>query len=101
MILNNSSFITQKDAPPASPHPTSPEQPHSVPQLLSAPVLDLPEGRYPIRLLACGIPEGVNGIVRQLHVLGFAEMIAWSPPLPSPVQGEIIRILTRHVRIRG
>jgi len=28
--------------------------------------------------------------------LGFAEVGEWSPPLPSPISGEVMRILTRY-----
>lgn len=76
-------------------------EPRSVPDLLKAPIPDLPDGKKPIRLLCCGVPEGVNGIVHQLHVLGFAEVGEWTKPLPSPVSGEIIRILTRYIIISG
>jgi hypothetical protein len=73
----------------------------SVPELLKAPILHIPEGKQPVRLLTCGVPEAVNIIVGQLQVHNFAEVVAWSPPLPSPVPGEVIRILIRYVTIRG
>ena len=75
--------------------------PRSIPELLKAPIPDLPAGKKPIRLLAAGIPDGVNGMVQHLHVIGFAEIGEWSPPLPSPVPGEVIRILTRYIIIDG
>lgn len=68
----------------------------SVPELLREEIPDLPVGRQPIRLLLCGVPQGVERIVHQLHILGFAEVGEWSPVLPSPVEGEVIRILTRY-----
>lgn len=70
--------------------------PKSVPELLREKILDVPPGKYPIRLLACGVPKGVESVVHQLHVVRFAEVGEWSPPLPSPVIGEVIRILTRY-----
>ncbi len=70
--------------------------PKSVPELLREETPDAPQGKQPIRLLICGIPKGVESIVNLLHVLGFAEAVEWSPPLPSPIAGEIIRILTRY-----
>lgn len=73
----------------------------SIAELIKAPILDIPEGRTPIRILACGVPFGVNSVVQHLHVVRFAEVAAWSPPLPSPIKGEIIRILTRNIRIGG
>jgi len=68
----------------------------SVPELLREEIPDLRQGKKPIRLLICGIPKGVDSIVNLLHVLGFAQVGEWSPPLPSPIAGEIIRILTRY-----
>ncbi|NJO78915.1 MAG: hypothetical protein HC827_10595 [Cyanobacteria bacterium RM1_2_2] len=70
----------------------------TVSDLLRAPIPDAPVGKFPVRILVCGIPEGVNQVVYQLHLLGFAEVGAWSPPLPSPITGEVIRILTRYFR---
>jgi hypothetical protein len=69
--------------------------PKSVPELLRENILDV-SGRHPIRLLACGVPKGVENVVHQLYVVRFAEVSQWSPPLPSPVKGEVIRILTRY-----
>lgn len=79
-------------------------EPHGVERrdlgsLLKTPIPDSPSGRKPIRLIACGVPVGVNGIVHQLHVLNFAEVGEWTLPLPSSVSGEVIRILTRHIII--
>ncbi|MDY6783434.1 MAG: hypothetical protein SW833_12985 [Cyanobacteriota bacterium] len=81
--------------------PASPAQPQTIPQIIQTPVPNPPQGKKPIRLLACGVPKGVNGIIHRLHVLGFAEVIAWTPPLPSPIEGEIIRVLTRHIKIES
>ena len=69
--------------------------------MLKATISDIPEGKRPVRLLACGVPKDVESVIHQLHVIGFAEVIAWTPPIPSPVQGEVIRILTRYSHIRG
>jgi hypothetical protein len=73
--------------------------PIPVSDLLRAPIPDAPLGKSPVRILICGIPEGVNQVVYQLHLLGFAEVGAWSPPLPSPISGEVIRILTRYFKV--
>ena len=70
--------------------------PKSVPELLRSEIPDAPPNRKPVRLLLCGTPKGVNRIIDILHVLGFAEIAEWSPPLPSPISGEIMRILTRY-----
>jgi hypothetical protein len=75
------------------------QQPRSVLEWIKAPIPDVPEGKKPIRLIACGIPEGVDSMVNQLHILGFAETIEWTRRLNSPVPGEVIRILTRYIII--
>lgn len=49
-----------------------------------------------LNLLLCGTPKGVNRIIDILHVLGFAKIVEGRPPLPSPISGEIMRILTRY-----
>ena len=71
-------------------------QPKSVPELLPEEIPEVPQGKQPIRLLLCGVPKAVDSIVNLLHVLGFAEVGEWSPPLPSARAGEVIRILTRY-----
>ncbi|MGB6169378.1 MAG: hypothetical protein WBF52_17475 [Geitlerinemataceae cyanobacterium] len=69
----------------------------SVPELLRETIPDTaPANRKPIRLLVCGVPEGVESIIHRLHLLGFAEVGEWSAPLPFAVNGEVMRILTRH-----
>lgn len=73
--------------------------PQSVPDLLRATIPDAPIGKQPIRILVCGIPDGVDAIVQQLYLYRFAEVGEWSPPLPSPVAGEVIRILTRYHKL--
>ena len=52
--------------------------------------------RYPIRLLAIGIPPGVNSVIHQLHVKQFAEVAAWSPAMKSRHPGEIMRVMTQY-----
>lgn len=74
------------------------EEPCSVADILKAPII-VPPGKKSIRLLACGVEQGVESIVHQLHVLHFASVGEWSKPLRSLVPGEVIRILTRHIII--
>lgn len=71
---------------------------NTVPDLSCAPIPDAPADWVPIRLLICGAPAGLNRIVHELHVLRFAQAGEWSPPLPSPVEGEVIRILVRYFK---
>lgn len=70
--------------------------PRTVPEILRDTQIAVDPARYPIRLLACGIPDGVESVVRRLYLQGFAHIDEWSKPLPSPIAGEVIRILTRH-----
>ena len=52
--------------------------------------------RYPIRVLLIGIPNGVNGVIHELHVRKFAEVAAWSPSLKARYPGEIMKVMTRY-----
>ena len=52
--------------------------------------------RYPIRLLAIGIPQGVTSVIHQLHIKQFAEVAAWSPAMKSKNPGEIMRVMTQY-----
>lgn len=72
-----------------------------VQELIKEPILHVPAGKTPVRLLACGIPSAVNSTIHHLHVVNFAEVIAWSPALRSPVEGEVIRVLRRYINISG
>jgi hypothetical protein len=49
-----------------------------------------------LRLLAIGSREGVTETIHTLHVLGYAEVGAWSPMLPVPNSTEVMSILTRQ-----
>jgi hypothetical protein len=51
-----------------------------------------------LRLLAIGSREAVEETIRTLHRLGYAEVGAWSPLLPAPMEGEVMSILTRKER---
>ncbi|HIK30657.1 MAG TPA: hypothetical protein IGS17_14295 [Oscillatoriales cyanobacterium M59_W2019_021] len=69
----------------------------SIPELLREAQSEAsPIDHQPIRVLICGVPKGVDNLVGYLHILGFAEVGEWSPPVPSPIEGEVIRILTRY-----
>ncbi|WP_204141745.1 hypothetical protein [Halomicronema sp. CCY15110] len=54
-------------------------------------------GRDRVRIMVMGSPEGVENIVKSLHILRFAEMKEWSNPLPTGRAGEVMRILTKIV----
>ena len=52
-----------------------------------------------MRLLAIGHMDDVNSAVSELHARQFADVYAWSQPIPSRYPGEIIRYMTRYYRI--
>jgi hypothetical protein len=56
-----------------------------------------PPDREAVRLLVIGSRQSVTTIVQTLYHLGFAEMSEWSPFLPGPNPGEVMRILTRYL----
>jgi len=76
-------------------------EPRSIPDLLKEESPAVPEGKQGVKILVCGHLKEVNSVIHQLHILGFAEVIAWTPPVPSPLPGEVIRVLTRNVKIKG
>ncbi len=53
--------------------------------------------REPIQILVIGSSRGIDTIVRTLHQLRFAEVREWSPLLPSPTPGKLMRTLTRYL----
>lgn len=50
-----------------------------------------------VRVIVVGTAKAVNAYIIAQHQLGFAEAIAWSPPLPSPHANQILRILTKRL----
>ena len=65
-----------------------------IPNLIFTPDYSRPN-HYPIRLLAIGIPEGVDSVVNELHARRFAEVQAWSRAMRARHPQEIMRIMTR------
>ncbi len=68
-----------------------------------------PEGppeREPLRHLIIGSPEGVRAAIHQLHVLQYAEQLAWSQLIAipasgltiTPAQGEVLSLLRRDTQ---
>jgi glycine cleavage system H lipoate-binding protein len=76
-------------------------KPRSIPDLLKEETPGTPSGKHSVKILLCGTLKEVNSVIHQLHVLGFAEVIAWTGPIPSPLPGEVIRVLTRNPKIMG
>jgi hypothetical protein len=52
-----------------------------------------------IRVIVIGSPDAVDSFVATQHRLGVAEVLAWSPPLPTPHPGQIMRIMTKRLSI--
>ena len=73
----------------------------SIPEILKTPVPNVPEGRIPIRILICGVEEGVDNVIHELHIKKFSEVGLWTPQLPSVNEGEVIRVLTRYFNLSG
>ncbi|MBE9116756.1 hypothetical protein IQ249_12685 [Lusitaniella coriacea LEGE 07157] len=56
--------------------------------------------REPLKHLLIGSPKTVRGAIHALHVLGYAEVGAWSPLIPTTNEGEVMSILVRQVWVR-
>lgn len=68
--------------------PTTPASPESHPSN--------PE-REPVQILVIGSKEGITNIIQTLHSHRFAEIYEWSPLMPAPVPGKLMRSLLRYV----
>jgi hypothetical protein len=64
------------------------------PPTFSVPSAPNPES---IRLMVVGTPQVVQTFIALQHRLGFAEVTAWSPPLPTPHDNQVLRILTKRI----
>ncbi|HIK30521.1 MAG TPA: hypothetical protein IGS31_04090 [Oscillatoriales cyanobacterium M4454_W2019_049] len=54
-------------------------------------------GREAVKIMLVGTPQGVVNIIHTLYRRGFAEVTEWSPPLPTTIPGEVMRVLVRHL----
>ena len=52
-----------------------------------------------VRVIVVGTAKAVNNFIVAQHQLGFAETLAWSPPLPTPHASQIMRILTKRLSV--
>ena len=52
--------------------------------------------REPVQILVIGSSDGIASILLTLHRLRFAEVTEWSPLLPAPTPGKLMRTLTRY-----
>ncbi|HIK51353.1 MAG TPA: hypothetical protein IGS17_10590 [Oscillatoriales cyanobacterium M59_W2019_021] len=62
-------------------------------------VVEMPStsGREAVKIMLVGTPQGVVNIIHTLYRRGFAEVTEWSPPLPTAIPGEVMRVLVRHL----
>ncbi len=80
---------------------SSAHQEATCPLLLTNP--EVPPERDRLRHLIIGSPESVRSAIHQLHVLGYAEQLAWSQLITipasgltiTPEQGEVLSLLRR------
>ena len=55
--------------------------------------------REQIRHLLLGTPSAVQGTIRLLHKLGYAEVNDWSRSISTGRAGEVMAILTKRVEV--
>lgn len=66
-----------------------------------APTPDEPSpAREPLKHLLIGSPQAVRGEIKRLHVLGYAEVGAWSPLQPMANRREMMSILIKYIVLR-
>lgn len=53
-----------------------------------------------IKHLLIGSPKAVKSTIHNLQVLGYAEVRAWSPLLPTANPGEVMSILSRSILVQ-
>jgi hypothetical protein len=73
-------------------------EPRTEPQ---GPAFQVPAAPSPdtLRIILVGSPQAVQNCVMTHHLWGYAEAISWSPPLPTPHAGQIMRILTKRLHL--
>jgi hypothetical protein len=55
------------------------------------------EGREPVQLMVIGSAQGIETIIQNLHLRGFAHINEWSLAMPHS-SGKLMRVLTRWVQ---
>lgn len=67
---------------------------------LPVPSLLPPQGdREPVQILVIGSNQGITNVIHTLYSLHFAHISEWSPLMPAPVPGKLMRVLTRQIPI--
>ena len=62
----------------------------------SRPIPSDPE-REPVQILIIGSSHGITNIIHSLYCHHFAQISEWSPLMPAPVPGKLMRMLIRQV----
>jgi hypothetical protein len=55
------------------------------------------ESREPVQLMVIGSAQGIEAIIQNLHLRGFAHINEWSLAMPHS-SGRLMRVLTRWVQ---
>jgi hypothetical protein len=53
--------------------------------------------REPVQILVIGSSRGITNIIHSLYAHHFAQISEWSPLMPAPVPGQLMRMLIRYV----
>jgi hypothetical protein len=53
--------------------------------------------REPVQILVIGSSSGITNIIHSLYAHHFAQISEWSPLMPAPVPGKLMRMLIRYV----
>lgn len=61
---------------------------------------ELSPNRERIKVMVIGSQKGVANTIQSLYSRGFAQINEWSPLLPGPNPGEVMRILTRKLNLQ-
>lgn len=56
--------------------------------------------RQPIKHLLIGSPKAVTSTIHTLYRLGYADVAAWSPLLPTANPGEVMSILSKSILVQ-
>lgn len=90
-LIGSNVFLTQNFLADAETTP-------SLPPATATVTTPKPE-REAVQILVIGSSQSIEIIIRTLHQLRFAEVREWSPLLPAPTPGKLMRTLTRNLAI--
>jgi hypothetical protein len=69
--------------------------PHTEIQATTTAATPIEPGREKVRILVFGSVYSTDRVIHELYRVGFAEVTEWSKPLPTGVDGEVVRVLAR------